>query len=158
MTKKREGNKSVVPREYWTPISLFDDMERAFDDFRLGMRDFWLPSITTIGPRVPAVDMREEENEYVIEAELPGIRKEDVQIEVTEGGLKISATKETMAEEKKEGYLRKERGYLSFRRQLSIPEDSDVDGIEAKLMDGVLRINIPKKEKPEEKKKTVEVK
>lgn len=158
MIKRKVYEKRLVPRNYWTPVSLFDEMERAFEDFRTGMRGFWFPSISVTGSRVPAIDMKDAGNEYIIETDMPGMSKECVEIEIVEGGLKISAKKEEASEEEREGYLRRERGYVSFHRRLPIPEDSDVDGIEARLVDGVLQINIPKKDKPEEEKKTVEVK
>jgi len=157
MIRKREKEKGVVPRDYWTPSSLFDEMERMFDDFRTGMMDFWTPSLR-VGPRVPAVDVKDAGEEYVIEAELPGMKKEDVEIEIVEGGIRISASKKEEKEERGEGYLRRERGFLSFSRQLPLPENTDTDKVEAKLLDGVLQVNIPKTAEAEEKKKLVEVK
>ncbi|HUV24404.1 MAG TPA: Hsp20/alpha crystallin family protein [Methanomassiliicoccales archaeon] len=158
MVRKRESEKDLVPGDYWTPMSPFDEMEKVFDDFRMGVKDFWLPSISTTGPRVPAIDIKETAEGFVVTAELPGMRKEDVEIEIVKGNLKISAMKEEVKEERKKGYLRRERGYLSFQRHLPLPENSNLDGIEAKLVDGLLQINIPKKEKSDEKRRTVEVK
>ncbi|MFP4169518.1 MAG: Hsp20/alpha crystallin family protein [Methanomassiliicoccales archaeon] len=156
--RDRERDKSVVPRDYWSPTALMEDMERMFDDFRLGMRDFW-PSFVRAGPRVPAMDLRDEGDKYIIEAELPGIRKEDLEIEVTETGLKLQGEhKEEKEEEEEEGYLRKERGYVSFYREMPLPEDVNRDEIEASLNDGILEVKLPKKEKPEEKRNLIEVK
>lgn len=157
MMRRGDRETRIAPRDYWTPSAIFEEMERLLDDFRTGIMDFWKPTVA-IGPRIPAVDIRDAGNEYIIEAELPGMKKEDVEIEIIDGGLKISASKKEEKEEKGEGYLRRERGYLSFSRQLPLPEDADVDKIEAKLVDGVLQINVAKKAKAEEKKRLVEVK
>lgn len=158
MTKRKVYERRLVPRNYWTPMSLIDEMERTFEDFRTGMRGFWFPSTSVAGSRIPAIDMKDAGNEYIVEADMPGMSKENVEIEIVEGGLRISAKKEEASEEEREGYLRRERGYMSFHRRLPIPEDSDVDAIEARLVDGVLQITIPKKERPEKERKTVEVK
>ena len=156
MAKNENEKKNLVSREYWSPMSLFEEMERMFDDFR-GMRDLWLPSIHTRSYRVPAIDIRDTGEGYQMEAEFPGMSKEDVEIEIVRGGLRVSAKKEETVEEKREGFIRRERGSLSFRRDVPLPEDSDVEGIRARLEDGVLRIDIPKKERPVEKKRLVEV-
>jgi HSP20 family protein len=156
MKNRKDERKGIVPREYWMPISIFDEMERVFDSFR-GTRDLWLPSMAT-GYRTPVMDVKDNGTEYVIEAEFPGMRKEDIEIEIVKGGLMISAKKDEIKEDRDEGFIRRERGSLSFHRQLPLPGDSNIEGIEARLEEGVLHIDIPKKEKPEEKKRLVEVK
>jgi HSP20 family protein len=103
--------------------------------------------------RVPAVDVREEEDQYVVNAELPGMTKEDVSIEVGDGVLEITAKKEQEREEKGEGYLRRERGAMCFHRRLTLPEDVDPQTIEAKLAEGVLEVRLPKVEKGSARKK-----
>jgi HSP20 family protein len=154
---RREDERVVVTRDYWNR-SLLDEIERAFDDFRMGMRDFWLPSISSKGFRVPAVDFKDTGSEYKVDFELPGMSKDDVEVEIVKDGLIVSARKEEMSEEKAEGYLRRERGQLSFNRRLPLPEDSDMEAIEAELADGVLHLRVPKKEKADDKKRVVEVK
>ena len=156
MENRKNERKGIVPREYWTPISIFDEMERVFDSFR-GTRDLWLPSMAT-GYRTPVMDVKDNGTEYVVEAEFPGMHKEDIEIEIVKGGLMISAKKDETKEDRGEGFIRRERGSLSFHRQLPLPGDSNIEGIEARLEEGVLHIDIPKKEKPEEKKRLVEVK
>jgi HSP20 family protein len=156
MANEKRERKNLVTRDYWSPNSIIEEMERVFDDFR-GMRDLWLPSIGIRAHRVPMMDIRDSGNSYIMEAEFPGMSKEDVEIEIVEGGLRVSAKKEEAVEEKKEGYIRRERGALSFVRQLPLPEDSDTDGIKARMENGVLHMDIPKKQKTEERKKLVEV-
>lgn len=153
---RRENEKGVLPRDYYT-LSLLDEVERAFTDFRIGVRDFWLPSIFSRDFRVPAVDFKDTGSEYILDVELPGMSKEDVELEIVNDSLMINAMKEEIKEEKGEGYLRRERGHLSFKRQIPLPGNSNTEAIDAKLVDGVLHINIPKKEKTNEKR-TVGVK
>ena len=156
MENRKNERKGIAPREYLTPISIFDEMERVLNSFR-GTRNIWLPSTAT-GYRTPVMDVKDNGTEYVVEAEFPGMRKEDVEIEIVRGGLMISAKKDETKEDRGEGFIRRERGSLSFQRQLPLPEDSNIEGIEARLEEGVLHIDIPKKENPEEKKRLVEVK
>ncbi len=156
MTQNEDRKKSLATRGYRTPPSMFDDIERMFNDF-WGTRDFWLPSISTRRYRVPMMDIRDTGDAYVMEGEFPGMNKEDVEIEITEGGLRISAKKDETREEKGEDFIRRERGSLSFQRNLPLPDDSDAENIKARLEDGVLRLEVPKKEKPKERRKLVEV-
>jgi len=151
MTNNEDKKKSLATREYWSPMSLFEEMERAFDDLR-GMREFWLPSIVTRGHRVPVMDLKDTGDGYLMEAEFPGMRKEDVEIEILDNDIRISAKNEETTEEKGEGFIRRERGSLSFRRRFTLPADSDVDGIKARLENGVLQVEIPKKEESKDKR------
>lgn len=137
---------------------MMDEMDRMFDRLRFGIEDFWWPSPFVRGPRVPRVDMKEEDNSYLVEAEVPGMTKENVEIELGTNSIDIKAKKEEEKEEKAEGYIRRERGSLSFYRRLPLPEDADRDLIEAKMEDGILKISIPKTQKPEDRKKKVEIK
>jgi HSP20 family protein len=140
------------------PSSLFHGMERLLEEFNEEFDYPLWPSMLTSPPRFPAVDVKEEEDQYVVMADLPGISKEEVNILVGDGVLDISAKRQRESEEEKEGYVRKERGYYSFHRRLTLPEDADEEGVDAKLEDGVLKLSIPKKKEEKETKKKVEVK
>jgi HSP20 family protein len=136
---------------------MFEDIEKFIGE---RMRDncmFSFPDMTGQDYRLPAVDLREEENRYVLSAELPGLAKEDVSIEVSEGVLDLSAVKERSNEETDEGYVRRERGSKQYRRRLALPEDIDAEAIEAKLSDGVLELVLPKKKVAEPARKKVNV-
>lgn len=95
--------------------------------------------------------------EYRVKVDLPGMSKDDVEIEIGRDSLEIKASKETTEEEEGEGYLRRERGYYSFQRNLPLPENSDPEGIKALLRDGLLEVEIPKLEKQEEEKRKIKV-
>ncbi|MCE5255882.1 MAG: Hsp20/alpha crystallin family protein [Spirochaetaceae bacterium] len=121
------------------PVDLISQM---FDDDGFFFNDF----------RTPAVDVRESDNSYAIEAELPGLTEKDVHLELKDGQLVLSTAKTESKDEKseKEGknqnrWLRRERRSFKFSRSFVLPEDADTDKIEAKFRDGLLTINLPKK-------------
>lgn len=136
---------------------MMQEMERAFDSVRMKIGDLAYSAGSMISPRVPAVDVREEGDVYIVEAELPGLKREDVSIEIGEGTLYIKAQKEERVEESGEGYIRRERGSASYYRRLSLPADADRDHISAKLEDGLLRITISRLNAPPEPHRRVSV-
>jgi len=151
--------EAIVPRTPWRPIGLWCEMDRMLDDFGFGWRDLRFPSLGLVAggsTRIPAVDVKDRGDKYFLQAELPGMAKEDV--EVVDGSLEIRGRSEGKKEEKGEGYVRKERGTMSFYRRIPIYEDVDEGGIEARMKDGVLEITLPKAKKAEETRKKVEVK
>jgi HSP20 family protein len=123
-------------------------MESFFDDF-------WEPELTLIKmPRIefPRLDIKEEETEYLITAEVPGFTKEEINIEVKDDMLTISSEHKEEKEEEKEGYIYKERSHRTFHRSLRIPDYISYEEIDAKLENGLLKLHFPKRE-PESPKK-----
>jgi HSP20 family protein len=92
----------------------------------------------------PAVDVTETDTHYIVSAELPGVRKDDVSVEVHEGVLTLRGEKRAEQEEHKSRWL--ERWYGSFSRSLRLPADADPSGVQARFANGVLRIEIAKRE------------
>jgi HSP20 family protein len=119
-------------------------MPNLFDD------DFFssLPSRTS---SMPAVNIREDEKNYLLELAVPGMEKKDLKIDINEDVLTISAESKNEAEEQKDGYKRKEFSYSSFCRSFYIPENADKEKIAANYKEGVLYVELPKQE--EEKAK-----
>ncbi len=150
----RKRDIGLVPWGFWGPVSIMREMDRMFDEMGRG---FSYVSMTPPGTRMPAVDVRDDEKQYTVEAELPGLSREDVSLEMDEESLVIKADKETSNEDKAEGYVRRERGRMSFYRQVSLPADVDITQVSAKMEDGVLRIVLPKKEKAEGSKKKLDI-
>lgn len=105
---------------------------------------------------LPALDVSDNEQQYTLSVELPGVRKEDVHIELQEGMLTVRGEKKSEREEKKEQSRYVERSYGSFTRSLRIPPDADADRLAASFKDGVLTITIPKSE--EAKPRTIAIK
>jgi HSP20 family protein len=95
----------------------------------------------------PAIDIAEKDNEFVVKAEIPGCKAEDVNISVHGNILTISGEKKAEEERKEKGYYHMERSYGSFRRDLTLVSEVDPAKIEAIFKDGVLTITVPKSEK-----------
>lgn len=104
----------------------------------------------------PAVDFRESEEAYTLEADVPGLKKEDIRLEILEDRVTISGERKHEAEKEGEGYRRIERSSGRFERSFRIPEGFDAEGAEATFEDGVLRVTLPKREA--DKPRLVEVK
>lgn len=106
----------------------------------------------------PSVDIKENDNAITVNAELPGMKKEDINISVENGVLTISGERSQEKKEESEKYHRVERSYGSFRRSFALPENVKEADIKASYSDGVLKVDVPKSPvtKPESKKITVE--
>ncbi|UCG89478.1 MAG: Hsp20/alpha crystallin family protein [Gemmatimonadota bacterium] len=131
----------------WDP---FREMEEVADRFTrlLQRRPEAAPTrdredITT-ADWVPAVDVSETDAEYLVKAELPGIKKEDVKLTVSEGRLTLRGERQHKKEEKTEKLHRVERAYGSFVRSFTLPDDVDEAKLSADYSDGVLRVHLPK--------------
>lgn len=96
------------------------------------------------GTFVPAVNMSESENEFLVTAELPGMTEKDVDLSVAQGTLTIKGEKRQGSEEKGTGWHRVERSYGSFQRTIPLPRQADPNNIEATFKQGVLSVHIPK--------------
>lgn len=95
---------------------------------------------------VPAVNITENENEYLVSLAAPGLKKEDLKIDVNANMLTISSEKQESKEEKDKKFTRKEYNYSSFSRSFTLPDEINKDNIEARYEDGVLHITLPRKE------------
>jgi HSP20 family protein len=138
------------------------DMDRLFEDFKTDWENAFLvpKAFATDLIRQPLVDLADNGKEYVVKAELPGIKKEDLNIEITENNIEISGEmrSEQKEEDKDKGFLKRERRYASFFRSLPLPEAVLTEKAEAELKDGVLTVKLPKAAPPEKKTKKVQVK
>ena len=124
------------------------EMDRLFDTF-LGRSFFGRPApsgsaepATTLAPNV---DIRENDKEIIVEAELPGIDEKDIQLSVRGGVLSLKGEKKSERDEKKDTYHVIERGFGSFERSFELPDSADQDQIKADFNKGVLRVVIPKR-------------
>lgn len=104
----------------------------------------------------PLVDITEDDKEYLIKAELPEVKKDEVKVSVQNDVLTISGERKYEKEEKNKKYHRVERAYGSFARSFTIPEDADAEQVSGEFKDGVLKVHLPKSEKA--KPKSIEVK
>jgi HSP20 family protein len=110
----------------------------------------------TVADWMPTVDISETDGEYLIKAELPEVKKEDVKVTLEDGVLTLSGERRQEKEEKHAKYHRMERSYGSFVRSFSLPEVIDESKVKAEYKDGVLSLHLPKSEKA--KPRAIEVK
>jgi HSP20 family protein len=103
----------------------------------------------------PAVDIKEEDNRFVIYADLPGVDPKDIEITMEQGVLTLKGKRFEETKEEREGYKRVERVSGNFYRRFSLPETADAERIEAEGKNGVLQITLPKHEKVQARKITV---
>ena len=119
----------------------FDDFSNMLDDFFTGS---W-PIQRSLAGDTFKIDIQDNDTEYTIEAELPGVKKEDVEITLNDGRLNLSVKKEEVSENKSKKYIHRERKYAQMSRSILLA-DADDEDIKAKLEEGVLTIQVPKKQ------------
>jgi HSP20 family protein len=147
------------------PFDLWSDMDRLFDEFRTGFDDLFWPFSRRHGlmeytsQRTPSLDVADMGNHYEMYVEMPGIPKDNVNIEVTPNKIEIKAECEEGSEDKKKNWLRRECSNIGYYRALEFPEEIQTDTVEAELQNGILSIRLPKVEpSPEHKVKKVKIK
>ena len=127
-----------------------EQMDRVFEDFGLGRgglaprlgRD-WLSPLRRAEGWLPNIGILQRNNELVIRADLPGLAKDDVKVEITENAVTIQGERRREHEEEKAGVYRSERSYGSFSRVVALPEGAMTDQAKANFKDGVLEITMP---------------
>jgi HSP20 family protein len=138
----------------WEPAreinSLQSEMNRLFNTFF----DTPTPGANgaTLRRWVPAMDLVESDDQFVLRADLPGLTEDDVSIELEDNVLTVSGERKAEHEDRNEGYHRVERAYGAFSRQLTLPDGVDGDAIGASFDNGVLEVRIPKPEQTKPRK------
>lgn len=128
------------------------DFERFFDDF---MGESLLSNFYG-SPRQMKVDIKENDKEFIVEAELPGVNKEDIMISLENGYLTIELKQNEQVNEEKDNFIRKERRQFSMKRSFYV-ENVDNERIDAKYDNGILSISLPKKEEVKSNKKQIDI-
>jgi HSP20 family protein len=105
----------------------------------------------------PSVDISENENAYVLKAELPGVKREDINIDINNKTLTLKGEKKFEEKTEKENHVRVERSYGSFSRTFALSDKVDTENVKASYKDGVLEITLPKKEEAKPREVKVEV-
>jgi len=156
-----EQGSSLAPvREHrsrrWEPINLFEEMQAdlarlldggPFGTFPFGRSLRRLPQLS--GANMPRVDVFEREGKLVVKAEMPGVKKEDIDLQISDGDLVLRAERREEREVKEENWYRMERSSGSLYRRLPMPEGVQTDQIQAALTEGVLEVTIPKPQERE---------
>ncbi|MEN2986521.1 MAG: Hsp20/alpha crystallin family protein [Thermodesulfovibrionaceae bacterium] len=142
-----------------TLLSPFEEIDRLFDEFM--KRPFSL--FRSLVPRLreevvsPAVDIYEEGDDLVVKAELPGLKKEDIEVKLTDDYITISGEKKKEEKVEEKNYFRYERSYGSFSRTFRLPLEVQTDKAKAKFENGILEIRIPKTEQAKAKERKLQI-
>ena len=165
MTDTNENNNNSEKRElvpFWR--SGFDDLDRVFDNFKRDFEQVFSPSFAPaksiqhmFEPSTTACDLVDEGDKFVITADMPRIKKDEINLDVGDDYIDISAEHRESDEEKKKKYLRKEHNEISIHRRMSLPGRVKPENVNAKLNNGILTVELPK-EKPTPQPKTTKVK
>lgn len=178
--KTEKAEKLAVQEPFlWHPMDVMRRLDEEFEEFKRNIEGslWWSagwrrpalmrlpklrsairwPEVDWTETRMPLVDIKDTGKELVLEAEMPGIPKEDIDIQVTENSIEICGEVKTEKKEEEKGYYRQERSYSKCFRQMPLPAEVIPNKADATLKDGVLHIKIPKK-KPTPKVKTHKIK
>jgi HSP20 family protein len=144
---------SVSPREFFSanPFEMMrrfsEEMDRTFGGFGREENRVWSP----------AVEVRQKDDSLVICADLPGLNKDEVKVEVTEEGLVIQGERKREEEDRGEGFYRSERSYGRFYRLIPLPEDANLDQAKAQFKDGVLEVVVPAPKSAKQKRREIQI-
>lgn len=173
-TTKKTGNQSTALQNrkveelgeqlVTTPFTLMrrfgEEMDRMFGDFGFG-RDWLAPVLDRAklprGLWSPQVEMFERDNQLMLRADLPGLTKDDVDVEFSADGITIEGERKNEHEEEGEGYFRSERSYGKFFRRVPVPEGVDIEKAKATFDNGVLEITMPAPKREERKPRRLEI-
>jgi HSP20 family protein len=150
--------KKTMPAVKESQPGSIQEFNKLLDTFRSEIvwdpfRGFEWPVEYEPPTRIPYVDVIDSGKEYVVKAELPGLKKENVEIEVGTNELSLTAKSDVESEEKGRNYLHRERTYSTFRRYIGFAEAVDTGKVMASMADGVLEVKLPKLEPEPEKKR-----
>jgi len=158
---KEKETRAVTPWRPFMDLTRWDrEMDRMMDDF-FGRRfrpwwpDRWFRT-DEMEVRAPVVDVFEDKNDIVVKAELPGLDKDNIEVNLTDNTLTIKGEKKKEEEVKEENYYRCERAYGSFVRSVELPKAVHADKVKASFKNGILEVRVPKTE--EAKAKEIKVK
>jgi HSP20 family protein len=166
--EKKAGEIKKRPEEevmLYTPGAMLRDFDRLMSRFERDFEDFWGASTrfgrdmasrarSTMMPftGIPSVDIEDQGKDYRLTVDLPGFKKEDVQVELTEDSVTVNAKKTYAEDEQRKNYVRRERAAQTYYRRIPLPERIRSDDAKANLNNGILEITLPKKEPKEIKK------
>ncbi len=138
------------------PSSFTHSVDKMLDTMTLipwdPFRGFEWPSEYELPTRIPYVDVIDSDNEYVVKAELPGLKKETLNIQVGTNELSLAAESNVENVEEGKTYLHRERAFSTFRRNIGFAESIDTEKVSASMAEGILEIKLPKLERRSERK------
>ena len=131
----------------WNPLREMDEAQNRFNPFFLAgfpnrMGSGEIHSLT-VADWSPEVDISQDDREYLLQADLPEMKKDDVRVTVEDGILCVSGERKSVKEDQKKKFHRIERSFGNFRRSFTLPEDADSTKVTAEFRDGVLKVHLP---------------
>lgn len=139
-------------------FALHREMNQMFDDFFRGLDLSPFDSGRGLGAFSPSVDVRDDEKEVTVKAELPGMDEKGVEVSLTDNGLTIKGEKKADKEEKGKDYWHRETSYGAFRRVIPLPEGINMDKVDARFKNGVLTVTLPRLKEAAAKEKRITAK
>lgn len=159
--KGKVKERGLEPFRPSTWLSPFERMEEMMEDFfrRPFGRPFWsgMPRMMEEIEPTPSVDIYEEGDNIVLKSEMPGMSKEDVEVNLTDDTITISGEKKKEEKVEKKNYYRLERSFGSFKRSFALPAGVQSDRAKASFKNGVLEVAIPKSEEAKKKEKKIKI-
>ncbi len=162
MSKKKGVTKAIMKANKPAlaakepPSSFTHSVDKMLDTMTLipwdPFRGFEWPIEYELPTRIPYVDVIDSDNEYVVKAELPGLKKETLNIQVGTNELSLAAESNVETEEKGKTYLHRERAFSTFRRNIGFAESIDTGKVSASMAEGILEVKLPKLERKSERK------
>ncbi len=159
---KEKETKAVAPWKPFLGLSRWErDVDRMMDEFFARRMRPWWPerwSGAWDGEIIaPVLDVYEEKDEIIVKAELPGMDKNEIEVEITDSELILKGEKKKEEKVEEKNYYRCERSYGAFRRSVRLPKDVQADKIKASFKNGILEVRLPKTEKAKAKEIKVKV-
>lgn len=156
---KEKDTKSVTPARPFMGLTGWErDMDRVLEDFfGRRTRPWWPERCFDTARTRPSIDLFEEKDDVVVKAELPGIDKDNIEVNLTDQTLTIKGEKKKEEEVKEENYYRAERSYGSFLRTVDLPTEVRADKVTASFKNGVLEVRMPKTEHAKSKEVKVKI-
>ena len=143
----------------WNPFRELEDVSNRLNSLfgKLPARSESGADMLAVADWMPTVDISETDAGYLIKAEIPEVKKEDVKVNIQDGMLTISGERHQEKEEKSQKFHRIERAYGSFSRSFRMPDDADENTVNAEFKDGMLNVTLPKSKKAETKSVSVSI-
>lgn len=145
------------PIKKWDPFDDLSTLHKSMDSIFSRAFSTFTPEFSTVG-WIPKVESFYEDNFFVVKADVPGIKKDELTITVTENILHISGERKTEKEEKKKDYVMRETSYGHFDRMVTLPENAMENTIDASYKDGVLTVKVEITKELEKEERKIEVK
>ncbi len=158
MAMQRSEQQQQQPRRAMTTWTPFREMERMMDDMWQGWPGLFRRTPMEGMTWMPSIDVYDQDDSIVVKAEIPGMKKEDINVSVMGDTLTISGERKTENNVKEENYFRSEMSYGKFSRMITLPSEVDAGKVKATYENGILEINAPKVESAKAKKVEISVK